>query len=127
MAETLLVGGGSGFIGRRVVEILLEKKAGPVIATTRTPEKLADLAKRGVEVRAASFDEPASLAKAFAGADRLLLLSTNLLDGTNARLEHQRAAVKAAVDAGVKHIVYKSTSTNYPTDEPSIPNDHYWT
>ena len=127
MADTLLVAGASGFIGRRVVEILLEKQAGPLIATTRTPEKLADLAKRGVDVRSASFAEPGTLARAFAGGNRLLILSTNFLDGTNSRLEHQRNAVKAAVAAGVKHIVYKSTSTNYPTDQPSIPNDHYWT
>src|SRR5262245_63218753 len=100
MAETLLVGGASGFIGRRVVEILLEKNAGPVIATTRTPEKIADLAGRGVEVRRASFDEPQTLAKAFAGADRLLLLRTDRLDGTNARLAEERDAVSAQVDAG---------------------------
>jgi NAD(P)H dehydrogenase (quinone) len=127
MAETLLVTGASGFIGRRTLEILLDKKAERLVATTRTPEKLADLAKRGVDVREASFDEPGSLTEAFAGVDRLLLLSTNLLDGTNRRLEHQRNAVKAAVAAGVKHVVYKSSSVLYPTAEASIPNDHYWT
>jgi NAD(P)H dehydrogenase (quinone) len=127
MAETLLVTGASGFVGRRVVELLAEQHAGRLIATTRTPEKLADLGKRGVEIRMASFADQASLTKAFAGVDRLLLLSTNLVDGTNSRLEQQRGAVKAAVAAGVKHIVYKSTSANYPTDQPSVPNDHYWT
>ncbi|MFZ1429944.1 MAG: NAD(P)H-binding protein, partial [Geminicoccaceae bacterium] len=69
----LLVTGAGGQLGRRVVELLLESGASGVIATTRDPAKLADLAARGVEVRRADFDDPTSLAPAFGGAGRLLL------------------------------------------------------
>ncbi|MAS32644.1 MAG: NAD(P)-dependent oxidoreductase [Anaerolineaceae bacterium] len=103
--QTLLVTGASGQLGRRVVELLLESSETDIIATTRTPDKLADLAQRGVDVRYASFDEPDSLASAFAGADRLLLIST---DALGERQRQHEAAVDAAVAAGVKHILYTS-------------------
>lgn len=108
MSATLLVTGASGHLGRRVVELLLEAHADSIIATTRNPEKLADLAERGVTVRYASFDEPDSLAEAFAGADRMLLISTDALDEPGKRRNQQVTAVKAADAAGVSHVVYTS-------------------
>lgn len=103
---TLLVTGASGNLGRRVLELLLEANTGSkIIATTRNPDKLADLTARGVEVRAADFDDAASLVKAFTGADRALLVSTDALDRREAQ---QTRAVQAFVEAGVKHVVYTS-------------------
>jgi NAD(P)H dehydrogenase (quinone) len=104
-SKTLLVTGASGHLGRRVVEILLDAEAGPVVAATRSPETLTALADRGAEIRRADFDDPASLDEAFDGADRLLLVSTDVLGH---RLPQHRAAIAAAVRAGVKHIVYTS-------------------
>jgi NAD(P)H dehydrogenase (quinone) len=49
--RTLFVTGASGHLGRRVVELLLEKGGDKIVAGTRKPEKLADLAARGVVVR----------------------------------------------------------------------------
>lgn len=120
----LLVAGASGHLGRRVVELLLEAGAGPVIATTRTPEKLADLAAKGVEVRRAALAEPASLPAAFAGADRLLLISTNDLPN---RRKEQVAAVEAAVAAGVKHVVYTSAPAARPDPANPLIDSHFWT
>jgi NAD(P)H dehydrogenase (quinone) len=87
MTSSLLVTGASGRLGRRVVELLLERNAGPIIATTRTPEKLGDLQELGVDVRAADFEDEASLVAAFKGADRALLIST---DALGKRLRHWR-------------------------------------
>ena len=42
-----IVTGASGQLGRQVVENLLAKGANPVVAITRTPDKLADLRARG--------------------------------------------------------------------------------
>ena len=44
--------------------------AATIIATTRKPENLAHLASLGISVRAADFENHASLAAAFAGAAR---------------------------------------------------------
>lgn len=127
MPKKLLVTGAAGNLGRQVVEQLLEKNAGSIIATTRTPEKLAEFAKRGVDVRHADFAKPETLAKAFAGAERLLLISTGDLFPEGLRLKQHRAAVQAAVDAKVKHVVYTSAPGPHPTPKGSLINDHYWT
>lgn len=106
---TLLVTGASGHLGRRVVEILLAAKtAATIVATTRTPEKLAGLREQGVVVRRADFNQLESLTEAFKGVDRLLLISTDELGEPGLRLKQHRAAVKAAETAGVQHVLYTS-------------------
>jgi NAD(P)H dehydrogenase (quinone) len=127
MSDTLLVTGAAGHLGRLVVEHLLEIKAGPIIATTRDPAKLADIAVRGVEVRAADFDKPETLGTAFADADRLLLISTDAIFVPGQRLVQQKAAVAAAERAGVKHIIYTSLPAPQPSVQSSIEDDHFWT
>ena len=64
---TLLVTGAAGHLGRRVIEILLERHVGMVIAGTRDPAKVADLAAKGAEVRVIDFDRPDTLAAGLAG------------------------------------------------------------
>ncbi len=127
MTQTLLVTGASGHLGRRVVELLLEVKAGHIIATTRSPKKLADLAEQGVEVRQADFDQPETLAAAFAGADRLLLISTDAVDGTDRRIKQHRNAVNAAEQAGVKHMIYTSLTRPEPGTPILLAPDHHAT
>lgn len=121
---TLLVTGASGQLGRRVVELLLEADAGTIIATTRTPEKLADFSAQGVIVRQADFNDPESLTTAFAGVDRLLLISTDTLDVPGLRQKQHQDAIKAAEAAGVSHVIY--TSVINPGPGSAIP-DHYET
>jgi len=104
---TFLVTGANGKLGRHVTQLLLEANAGKVIAASRDTAKLAELAARGAELRHADFDDPASLAEAFKGVDRLLIISTDSL-GTGQRLAQHTAAVAAARAAGVGHIVYTS-------------------
>lgn len=100
------------------MELLLEKGAGKIVAGTRKPEKLADLAARGVVVRQADFDNPKGLEAALAGADRVLIISTDAIDRPGRRLVQHRAAVAAAVSAGVKHAVY--TSMPNPETSPVV-------
>jgi NAD(P)H dehydrogenase (quinone) len=122
----LLVTGASGQLGRRATELLLEANAGKIIAGTRDPSKIQGLAAKGAEVRKVDFDDPA-LAEAFTGVDRLLLISTDALDTPGKRLKQHQAAIAAAKQAGIKHIVY----TSMPKPEPGSPipfaPDHYGT
>jgi NAD(P)H dehydrogenase (quinone) len=123
----LLVTGASGQLGRRVVELLLDAGTPNLVAASRDPAKLADLAARGVEARRADFDDPASLDAAFAGIDRLLLVSTDALDQPGRRIAHHRAAVSAAAAAGVKHVVYTSAPGARPQVGGGVIDDHFWT
>ncbi|CAN5127369.1 SDR family oxidoreductase [soil metagenome] len=123
----LLVTGAGGQLGRRVVELLIEAGVANIVATSRDPAKLADLAARGVETRRADFDEPASLPAAFAGADRLLLISTDTLGQPGQRIAQHRAASAAAQAAGVRHVVYTSAPGARPEVGGGIIDDHFWT
>lgn len=128
-APSLLVTGASGHLGGAVVRHLLDTLQIPgerIIATTRNAEALNELTARGVTVRTADFDQPDSMVTAFAGVDRLLLVSTDALMEPGKRLAQHRAAVQAAVDAGVKHIVYTSLPSA-DTSQVSFAPDHWGT
>jgi NAD(P)H dehydrogenase (quinone) len=104
---SIVITGATGHVGRLVVESLLRRgvPAEQIIATGRRTEALADFAGRGVVVRRADYDDPASLREAFAGADKLLLIS-----GSEAgrRVPQHRNAIEAAKAAGVRFIAYTS-------------------
>lgn len=102
----IVVTGATGHLGRLVVEALARKvPAEEIVAAVRTPEKAADLAALGVQVRVADYDQPSTLAEAFAGAEKLLLVSSSEV---GQRVPQHTAAVEAAKAAGVAHIVYTS-------------------
>jgi len=107
----LLISGASGRLGQNVFQILLQHNVHlqrPLILATRTPEKLAIDRLPGVDVRQADFDHPESLKHAFLGAKRMLLISTNVVDGSGRRVQQHRHAIEAALHAGIEHVVYTS-------------------
>ena len=111
------VSGASGKLGRAIAERLLETlPPGEVVLVTRTPERLSDLAARGADVRHGDYDEPATLAHAYAGVERLMLIPTAVLF---TRLPAQLAAIAQAAKAGVTHVVYASVQ-NPSDDNPAI-------
>lgn len=103
----LLVTGATGKFGSKVVETLLKTvPASQLAVSVRNPEKAEELRARGVEIRQGDFDHPETLDAAFAGVDRLLLVSA---DGDNeTRIRQHANAVAAAERAGVGFIAYTS-------------------
>jgi NAD(P)H dehydrogenase (quinone) len=103
---SVIVTGASGKLGRMVAENLMDRlPPAELVLVSRHPEALRDLSARGADVRYGNFDEPHSLSDAFAGGDRMLLIST---DAVGHRFTQHRAAIDAAVAAGVGHVVYTS-------------------
>lgn len=104
---TIALTGATGKFGSIVAETLLKTvPAGNIVASVRNPEKAEALKARGVDVRHGDFDQPETLDTAFAGVERLLIVSA---DGDNdTRIRQHKAAVDAAVRAGVGFIVYTS-------------------
>ena len=61
----------------------------------------------GVEIRRGDYGDPASLDQAFAGADKLLIVSHPSMT-RELRVQHHKNAIDAAKRAGVKHVYYTS-------------------
>ncbi|MDX9874337.1 MAG: SDR family oxidoreductase [Spongiibacteraceae bacterium] len=119
----IIITGASGNYGRAAVAGLLEKvPPRDLILITRSPARLSEFAALGAEVRPGDFDDPASLRAAFSGGDIMLLISTNRV---GKRIPQHRAAIEAAVSAGVKRIVYTSFVGLGP-DNPALVNRDHW-
>jgi NAD(P)H dehydrogenase (quinone) len=121
----LVVTGASGKLGRRVAELVAQRVTPHgLILVTRNPGALAPFATRGVSVRYGDFADPPSLRAAFAGGDRLLLISTTNLAKRSA--EHA-AAVAAARAAGVGHVIYTSGLEPGPPNPAVVAPSHHAT
>src|SRR4051812_13731734 len=102
----LTVTGASGRLGRLVVAGLLDAGVPAAeVVVVRSPEKVADLAARGVQVRQADYDDAGAVAKALAGTDRLLLVSGSEL---GRRVAQHGTVLRAARAAGAELIAYTS-------------------
>jgi NAD(P)H dehydrogenase (quinone) len=111
------ISGASGKLGRITAETLLSQvPPEQVVLTTRTPDLISDLAERGASVRYADFDEPGSLTDAFAGVDRMFMVSAS--NGTGKREDQHGGAIAAARDAGIQHLVFPSMPGVDRADHP---------
>jgi NAD(P)H dehydrogenase (quinone) len=118
----IVVTGATGRLGRLVIENLLNQgvPASKVAAAVRRPEKAQHLTDRGVEVRKADYSRPETLAPAFAGADKLLLISSSEI---GQRIIQHENAVAAADAAGVALIAYTSI-LHADTSRTALATDH---
>lgn len=104
---SILVTGATGQLGAKTVEALLALvPAEKLIVSVRDTGKAEGLRARGVQVRQGDFENPASLDSAFAGVDRLLLVSSQ--GDNDTRIRQHLTAVSAAERAGVSFIAYTS-------------------
>ncbi|QRV22282.1 SDR family oxidoreductase [Marinomonas foliarum] len=102
----ILVTGASGQLGRLVIDSLLEKTAASnIVAAVRSPEKVADLAEKGVQVRQANYTDQDSLVAAMQGVKKVLLISSSEV---GQRAEQHQNVINAAKQADVALIAYTS-------------------
>ena len=119
----IVVTGATGLLGGAVVERLLGKvPATEIGVSVRDPAKATALADRGVRVRRGDYDDAASLAHAFEGAEQLLLVSA-AATGEPALRRH-RTAIDAARAAGVRRVVYTSHMGANPASPFAPMPDH---
>lgn len=102
----ILVTAATGQLGRLVItELLQQLPASALAVAVRDPSRAADLAALGISVRAANYDDPASLEQALAGIERVLLIASNEL---GKRKQQHRNVINAAARAGVGFIAFTS-------------------
>ncbi|NVK73852.1 MAG: SDR family oxidoreductase [Oceanospirillaceae bacterium] len=102
----ILVTGASGQLGRLVIASLLEKTpASQIIAAVRSPEKIADLAEKGVQVRQTDYNDVASLVAAMQDVEKVLLISSSEV---GQRTTQHSNVINAAKQAGVSLLAYTS-------------------
>src|SRR6267142_6583078 len=102
--KLIAVIGATGQQGGGVVRALQARGQFKVRALTRKPDKHRELAEEVVE---ADLNRPETLAAAFKGAYGVFLVTTSSLEGTDER-KQGAAALQAAKDAGVKHVVWST-------------------
>jgi NAD(P)H dehydrogenase (quinone) len=104
---SIVITGATGHLGQHAVQALLDRgvPAGDIVATGRNSAALDRFAAAGVQVRRADYDDPASLKEAFAGAEKLLLISSSEI---GQRVAQHQNALNAALDAGVELLAYTS-------------------
>lgn len=102
----IAITGASGQLGRLVIAQLLDKvPANEIVALVRDVNKVADLSAKGVQVKAADYNQPEALASALQGVDKVLLISSSEV---GQRATQHRNVIEAAVKASVKLVAYTS-------------------
>lgn len=119
LMNTILVTGATGHFGKAAIDALLKKgiDAKSIYALVRDEAKAADLKSKGINIKTGTYDDYKSLVSAFKGIDKLLFVSGSEVEK---RVPQHENVVKAAKEAGVKHVVYTSFVSNNETSTSAI-------
>lgn len=118
--SSIAVTGATGALGGRVAHLL-----GPAVSrlVVRDPSR-APRIDGDPEVRVAAYADGPAMRAALEGVETLLLVSAAEAPD---RLEQHRTAVRAAAEAGVRHIVYTSFDGAAPDADFTLGRDHWHT
>jgi uncharacterized protein YbjT (DUF2867 family) len=117
----VLVTGATGQQGGAVARSLLD--AGHrVRALTRSPATFSArrLGWEGAEIAVGDFDDATSLGRAMHGVDALFAMGTPFERGPGAEIRQACALIDAAVESGVRHVVYSSAANAH--DNTGVPH-----
>lgn len=116
----IAVTGANGQLGRLVLKHLAKQTSEQVRALVRTPAKGQDIASEQISVVKGDYDDPASLAAALSGVERLVVISGSEV---GKRVPQHAAIIDAAKAAGVQFIVYTSL-LNVPQSSLILGAEH---
>lgn len=121
----ILLTGVTGHLGNAALQQVLKQASNTDFAVlVRDEIKAIPFIEQGLEVRLGDFDDVASLEKAFAGVEKVILIPSIAPN----RLEQNKNVIDAAVKNGVQHIVYAGVSfKNIATSETPGLDAHFAT
>jgi nucleoside-diphosphate-sugar epimerase len=127
------VTGGTGFIGRRVVELLRER-GDEVVALVRTPSKATDLVEKGVTLVEGDLSDEHAIREAVKGSDAVFHIGAIYKVGIpkkerpelyEANVEGTKRVLDSAIAAGVARIVYVSTGNVFGNTKGQAVDETY--
>ena len=112
MENTILVAGGTGDLGKRIIKALVKKNANVIAVVRHTSDspKVEELEKMGVKVVKLNMSNATELAAACAGVSCVVSALAGLHD---AIVEAQSALLEAAVAAGVPRFIPSDFSSDF--------------
>jgi dihydroflavonol-4-reductase len=116
--KTIAVTGATGFLGRYFVRELHAQGA-QVVAVVRSPDKVPELKRDGIELRRADLADRAAMARAFAGCDAVIAnagqvsLNPDYDQLIRQNLDGTRNTMHACADAHVSRVVAISSASVY--------------
>jgi NAD(P)H dehydrogenase (quinone) len=117
------ISGASGQLGTATVaELKSRAPNAQLVGISRTPDSSSTL----TEARFGDYNRPESLASAYVGLDRLLIIPTADLTPGRRRVQNT-AAVDAAVAAGVGHVCFVSAAGTRAAEESDLLESYFAT
>lgn len=122
----ILITGATGNLGKSTIDFLLKEiQPEELTALVRDSKKAEGLSSRNVPLRTGDYEDYDSLQKAFEGVDKLLFISSS--ETGEARTRQHANVVKAASEAGIKHVYYTSIVNPSPDATFTATPGHYET
>ena len=123
MNPPILVAGGTGNLGGRIITALLERGAAvrAVVRAETDQAKVDELARQGVDIRLVDMADVAALTQACEGVDCVVSAVAGLRDVI---VDGQAVLLAAAVAAGVPRFIPSDFSSDY-TQQPAGENRNF--
>jgi NAD(P)H dehydrogenase (quinone) len=98
----ILITGATGQVGSKTISLLSSNKDVEIVAAVRSPEKAAPFIAKGLATVILDFDDESTHLPAFAGIDRVLMVTGYTVD----MLRQSKVLLDNARKAGVQHVVH---------------------